>query len=191
MTSDWIHHTQDLEWTVNFKQEKEFEGSLKKHTKIILMSDARPMPQPRQNYRSRFTDPKAQRYNEWRKVIRDSLRIAWNLKAKSLISTPIKASFEFGATSSAPIDARRNKDGNVDKRAVKSVFHYDLNNLVKSTEDIMNGIVYIDDNLIREYGLCRAMDTSKNFIKIIIEDSDANMIMRPEDKTIKNLDFPL
>ena len=55
----------------------------------------------------------------------------------------------------------------------------------------MNGIVYIDDNLIREYGLCRAMYTSKNFIKIIIEDSDANMIMRPEDKTVKNLDFPL
>ena len=175
------------EWTLLVKRDHDYvkQGVVKVRTKISLESNIRPMPQPRQNYKSRFTDPKAKRYNEWRKVIRDTLRHEWESKTSGMISTHIKVSFEFGAIASAPPDARRTKSGEIDGRAIKSVLDYDLNNLIKSTEDIMNGIVYRDDKIIREYGPCKAIDTSEDYIKILIEDSDGANIFVPKPDAVK------
>ena len=175
------------EWTLTVDKDNEYKDELlvKVHTKISLISNIRPMPQPRQNYKSRFTDKKAIRYNEWRKVIRDTLRIEWQSKTNGMIPTPLKASFEFGAISSAPPDAKRTKSGEIDGRSIKSVLDWDLNNLIKSTEDIMNGIVYKDDKIIREYGPCKAIDTTEDFIRIVLEDSDGANIFVPKPNEVK------
>ena len=175
------------EWLLKVDKENEYQNKLlvKVHTRITLYSNIRPMPQPRQNYKSRFTDKKAMRYNEWRKVIRDTLRLTWQSKTNGMIPTPIKASFEFGAISSAPPDAKRTKSGEIDGRSIKSVLDWDLNNLIKSTEDIMNGICYKDDKLIREYGPCKAVDTNEDFIRIVLEDSDGANIFVPKPNEVK------
>jgi len=182
------------EWNIKVERSSDImKDSLvaRSHTKIILTTEQRALPQPRQNYKSRFTNKNARRYNAWRKVIRDTLRVAWQSKTKGLINTYIRASFEFGGIASAPPDARRNKDGSTDKRAIKSVLDYDLNNLVKSTEDIFNGIVYKDDIVIREYGYCKAVDTSKDFIKVVIEDSDGATIFQPNPNEPKKTNVPI
>lgn len=175
------------EWTLLVKKDHDYvkQGVVKVRTKISLETNIRAMPQPRQNYRSRFTDPKAKRYNEWRKVIRDTLRLEWESKTSGMISSHIKVSFEFGAIAAAPPNAKRTKSGEIDGRAIKSVLDYDLNNLIKSTEDIMNGIVYKDDKIIREYGPCKAIDTSEDYIKILIEDSDGSNIFVPKPNAVK------
>jgi Holliday junction resolvase RusA-like endonuclease len=144
-------------------------GTNKFNKIITLITNTRPMPQPRQNYKSRHYDPAAKKYNEWRKGIRDSLRISWNQRFTGLLDGSLVASFSFGATKSAPMDARRKKDGSIDKRSVRSIYDYDINNLIKATEDIMNGIVYGDDKLIREYGPCQATDKSKDYIIIKLQ----------------------
>jgi len=182
------------EWNIKVERSSDImKDSLvaRSHTKIILTTEQRALPQPRQNYKSRFTNKNARRYNAWRKVIRDTLRVAWQSEAKGLINTYVKVSFEFGGIASAPTDARRNKDGSIDKRAVKSVLDYDLNNLVKSTEDICNGITWTDDRIIREYGYCKAVDTSKDFIKIVIEDSDGTTIFQPRENEPKKTNMPI
>ncbi len=180
-------HNMNPEWTMQIEKENEFQSNVlaKVHTKIRLETNIRAMPQPRQNYRSRFTDPKAKRYNEWRKVIRDTLRVAWQEKTTGMIDTHIKVSFEFGAVPAAPPNAKRTKSGEIDGRTIKSVMDYDLNNLIKSTEDIMNGIVYKDDNIIREYGPCKAIDTTEDYIRILIEDSDGSNIFVPKPNQVK------
>ena len=169
------------EWTLLVKKDHEYvkQGVVRLRTSISLEANIR------QNYRSRFTDPKAKRYNEWRKIIRDTLRVEWQSKTSGMISSHIKVSFEFGAIAAAPPDARRTKSGEIDGRAIKSVLDYDLNNLIKSTEDIMNGIVYRDDKIIREYGPCKAIDTSEDYIKILIEDSDGANIFVPKPDAVK------
>ena len=80
------------EWTLLVKKDHEYvkQGVVKVRTRISLETNIRAMPQPRQNYRSRFTDPKAKRYNEWRKVIRDTLRLEWESKTSGMISSHIK-----------------------------------------------------------------------------------------------------
>ena len=175
------------EWTLLVSKDHEYHsiGNVRVRTKINLETNIRAMPQPRQNYKSRFTDPKAKRYNEWRKVIRDTLRIAWQGKTTGMIDTHIKVSFEFGAIAAAPPNAKRTKSGEIDGRTIKSVMDYDLNNLIKSTEDIMNGIVYKDDKIIREYGPCKAIDTTADYIRIIIEDSDGSNIFVPKPNAVK------
>ena len=175
------------EWTLLVKKDHDYvkQGLVKIRTTITLETNIRAMPQPRQNYKSRFTDPKAKKYNEWRKVIRDTLRLEWNDKTSGMIDTHIRVSFDFGAVASAPPDARRTKSGEIDGRAIKSVMDYDLNNLIKSTEDIMNGIVYKDDKIIREYGPCKAIDTSEDYIRIVIEDSDGSNIFVPKPNAVK------
>ena len=52
------------EWTLLVKKDHDYvkQGVVKVRTKISLETNIRAMPQPRQNYRSRFTDPKAKRY---------------------------------------------------------------------------------------------------------------------------------
>ena len=49
----------------------------------------------------------------------------------------------------------------------------------------MNGIVYKDDKIIREYGPCKAIDTSEDYIKILIEDSDGANIFVPKPDAVK------
>jgi Holliday junction resolvase RusA-like endonuclease len=175
------------EWTLKVERDNKFQGQnlVRVHTKIRLETNIRAMPQPRQNYKSRFTDPKAKRYNEWRKVIRDTLRVEWQSRTKGMIDTDIKVSFEFGAVPAAPPDAKRTKSGEIDGRSIKSVMDYDLNNLIKSTEDIMNGIVYKDDRIIREYGPCKAIDTTEDYIRILIEDCDGSNIYVPKPNDVK------
>lgn len=181
------------EWTLTVERDNEFQSVklVKVHTKIRLETNIRAIPQPRQNYRSRFTDPKAKRYNEWRKVIRDTLRVEWQSGTNGMIDTHIKVSFEFGAVPAAPTDAKRTKSGEIDGRSIKSVLDYDLNNLIKSTEDIMNGIVYKDDRIIREYGPCKAIDTTEDYIRILIEDSDGANIFVPKPNAVKPPDMPI
>ena len=49
----------------------------------------------------------------------------------------------------------------------------------------MNGIVYKDDNIIREYGPCKAIDTTEDYIRILIEDSDGSNIFVPKPNQVK------
>jgi len=128
---------------------------------IILIVLDRPMPSPgslgavwRRSARGRV-------YAAWRKRTRDLMAVAlaevagWPCPA----DWHVGAAWAFGATPASPPDARRRKDGTVDRRTVKSVLDWDLRNLQKAAEDVLKGLLWADDRQVRFEGPGAAIDT--------------------------------
>ena len=150
---------------------------MKKH--LIMHFRIRPMPKPRETSKSRFVNKRIANYRNWANSVKDSLRQALATQCTYYKGTyPIfennerykvlGAAFGFGATKDAPINARRTKKGEIDKRSLKDVTDWDLSNLIKGVEDILNTIVYEDDKQIRYYGPSFAHDTSSDWFSIHI-----------------------
>lgn len=102
---------------------------------VRVWYDAEPLPQPRQNYNTRWgtsiTAIAAKRYNVWRATFRDVLDMAMslnNIDQFGKVPLKLKAEFTFART------MRR----------------CDLSNCIKALEDCLNGTLITDDRWIDE-----------------------------------------
>ena len=130
----------------------------------------RPQPKPRETQKTRFVNKRVRDYRKWANNVSELLKVALLAHFKDLPvfhkDIQLGIAFGFGAKKEAPADARITKKGKVDKRQIKGIDDWDMSNLIKGIEDIMNGTVYHDDKQIRWYGPCFAEDMTSNWISI-------------------------
>ena len=133
------------------------------HIRLVVLE--RPMPSPGSLGGARRYSARALSYSKWRGVQRDILRaLVAPLEDWPCASDwHVGAAWAFGATPAAPPTARRRKDGEVDKRSIKSVLDWDLRNLQKAAEDVLKGLLWDDDRQVRFEGPGAAIDTGFDF----------------------------
>ena len=119
---------------------------------VLIVAALRPHPYVVQS--RAFGSKRGRAYHNWKEATRPQIAVALR---KSNVQ-PFPADWVLGlaisaaATLSAPIDAPMTKKGNVDRRYVKSIRHWDATDLWKSIEDLGNGIIWRDDNQVRAMG---------------------------------------
>ena len=126
---------------------------------IVLVVLERPMPSPGSLGAVWRNTARGKAYSAWRTRMRDLLTVALAGVDGWPSDWHVGAAWAFGATPSAPPKARRRKDGEVDKRRVKSVLDFDLTNLIKAVEDCLTGLLWKDDRQVRYEGPGAAIDT--------------------------------
>jgi len=130
----------------------------------------RPRPKPRETQKTRFVNPRVREYRNWALQVKEILTSALLAHYKELPvfgkDMQLGIAFGFGAKRQAPPNAKRTKKGKVDGRQVKGIMDWDMSNLIKGVEDIMNGLVYDDDKQIRWYGPCFAEDSTSDWISV-------------------------
>ena len=129
----------------------------------------RPRPKPRETQKTRFVNARVREYRNWATQVKETLAAELKKHYNELPIYPgqrLGIAFGFGATKKAPANARKTKKGKVDGRQVKGINDWDMSNLIKGVEDIMNGLVYDDDKQIRWYGPCFAEDTTSDWMSV-------------------------
>lgn len=122
-------------------------------------------PHPYQRFRaSGFA-----KYQAWRTRTRQMLEIA----CKSAHVTPYASGrlgvcVGAGARRSAPLDARRTQNGDVDHRTESSIMDFDADNLIKAILDASNGILFKDDKMIRAIGPSAFTDDQADWFSLAI-----------------------
>ena len=128
---------------------------------IVLVVLERPMPSPGSLGAAWRRTARGKAYGAWRARTRERLAVAlvgvegWPCPA----DWHVGAAWAFGATPASPPGAARRKDGEVDRRTVKSVLDWDLRNLQKASEDVLTGLLWADDRQVRFEGPGAAIDT--------------------------------
>ncbi len=127
---------------------------------MVLVVLERPMPSPGSLGAVWRNTARGKAYGAWRARMRDLLAVAlgWVDGWPAPPDWHVGAAWAFGATPVSPPDAARRKDGEVDRRTVKSVLDWDLRNLQKAAEDVLTGLLWDDDRQVRYEGPGAAID---------------------------------
>lgn len=171
--------------TYSFKEDVEMDAAVeidkdsktaRKH--IFLWGTNRPYPQPRMTTASRYANKKNRGYIEWRNSLRDTIRVMLG-KPYFPDGSQLVMTARFGAKNSEP--TRYNKNGKPDKRTITNILNGDLANYLKAWEDVMNGIVYRDDKMIRAYNVVEAHDIEETYFWIHLSQGLITHLAKTQD----------
>ena len=139
--------TGHLVWTPEIRDWREREN---RH--VCVDAPFRPRPYTRLTRRGMWRSDAA-RYLKWRAEARDYFGLL--LKDVEPLEGKLGIAFGFGAEMALDGGRRRT-----------CVRHWDLGNLVKATEDALQGILFANDRSVRWYGPCYADDDGSSWISV-------------------------
>lgn len=140
-------------------------GIVQRH--VLMVAALRPHPYTRVVARS-WGRADVKRYHDWRGQTRDVLR-ATLLAHRIAPYSPhdwLGVAISAGAVPAAPPAAQRRKDGEVDRRRIRSILAWDSNNVWKAVEDALNGILWPDDERVRFTGPGAFVDTEADWFAV-------------------------
>lgn len=145
----------------------EHDGLAEPITHTLLVAGVRPIPYTRQTLRNKKL-PIVARYNAWRERVAEQLLLTMRSHEIEPYSPRehLGLAISAGAVAAAPPNARRRKNGEVDKRTVASIRDWDANNVWKAIEDVLNGILYPDDKQVLVTGPGAFFDVAADWFAV-------------------------
>lgn len=150
---------------------KVWETTLNGKRSIWVVMQRATLPAVRMTQRSKFTNPRAREYLDWKEATQDLVLIEMRKLSIEPFSKGTKLKMDAGFTLTPRRTTVMRKDRKTHTRSTHPANDVDLNNLVKAIEDAMQErVLYLNDKYIFETGHCWKREGDKDCTELWVRE---------------------